>query len=521
LEQFRSRVTELASQEQVRINAIEVTGGDSPISIHPQYFEVAAAIPGIREETIFSTNLRSAIGAVRGGDADGVIFHELSHLRSRDPLVRENIVQAIGTLEKSRDLVALHDQLGPEGFEALLRRSANSDAVTLAHYEDPSLMPIETPSDLLALAKKRAGSLSPALEMETRPELFRASPEELANRFSADPSSHTWIADKFMGARNNPVISDEIGLILKTASTKQRLPGKQLPLPPPHPATSQAIEIFRGLGEKTPQWEAFVSSYANAREYANDEFAMRRASNSDAMRSFLFRVKQAEDKYGIESDGMHPPTQNGMHPPTQNRIERLERLAAEERAANLPNVHSSSTATNPLPPQGGGVPESTTQIAGAAEKSETIQAEGLRSGLSSGVAKAVPVFSGALNVFEFGLNKSDGEKKLRGMIGKDGVPSLSSQAISEYGGIVAMSRLEQGMTLGISQDIGFREFIKWGEKYGVPIEAMDKLNPTSRTKDDIEKVSASPRIAQIDGHNDVLALPTPASPDRGRGPEVA
>jgi hypothetical protein len=278
-----------------------------------------------------------------------------------------------------------------------------------------------------------------------------------------------------------------------------------------------------------------------------------RPSNSESMARSLDR-KSGKGNGKANGHEQEPPSSsradgNAMRPQPQQQQQLQHTPSAEETArqdaqraargdaqthaseasgkppqAPEPAAHSSPAPAKAPSPQAAGAAE-----AAAAGEAAGEAAAGIKPNLSSaasGVARSVPAISGVLNAAEFGLNMRDGEKRLRAMIGKEGVPAnLSSEAISEYGQIVAMSRLEQGLTMGMSQAMGLRKFLEWGEKNGVSLQAMEQLNPTGISKEDFEKIALRhghiPLEAQAETPDHVRPLPTPVSPDRGRSTGVA
>ena len=114
----------------------------------------------------------------------------------------------------------------------------------------------------------------------------------------------------------------------------------------------------------------------------------------------------------------------------------------------------------------------------AAEAASRIGKAGLR---------AIGPIAAVQDVVGYAANQTDAEAKLTGLIGKDGVPKLSKEAVTEYGEIVAKLKIEQGVTFGLSEAIGFSSFMDWAKKNELPLEAVEKLNPTSKTKAQIEE----------------------------------
>ena len=138
--------------------------------------------------------------------------------------------------------------------------------------------------------------------------------------------------------------------------------------------------------------------------------------------------------------------------------------------------------------------------------------------------RAVGPIAAVSSIVSYPANQAEAERNLTAMLGKDGVPKLSKDAIAEYGAIVAMSRVEQGITFEVSQAYGFSKFVDWGKKHNLPIEALEKLNPTNKTKAQIEEAltARSGLMAQADAPTVVLAhAPDVRSRDGGRGNGVA
>ncbi len=124
------------------------------------------------------------------------------------------------------------------------------------------------------------------------------------------------------------------------------------------------------------------------------------------------------------------------------------------------------------------------------------QALGGRGGRRTNALGALQVISGAVG---FLANKQEAEEQLRMAMALNEVPRLSQDAVSEYGNIVASSAALHGLTLGISDGgYGFSEFIKWGQKHKIPVDAMMRLNPTGATPDEISTALTGGIVA----HND-------------------
>lgn len=120
-------------------------------------------------------------------------------------------------------------------------------------------------------------------------------------------------------------------------------------------------------------------------------------------------------------------------------------------------------------------------------------------------------------------NKQEAEAKLQATLGRDGVPQLSATAIAAYGDIVATTRVAQGITSGLGDAIGFSQFLDWGKENKIPVEALVKLNPTSKSREEIERgmeVRGSV-LAQSD-NPDVTLASTPVVPQHsGRDGGIA
>ena len=101
--------------------------------------------------------------------------------------------------------------------------------------------------------------------------------------------------------------------------------------------------------------------------------------------------------------------------------------------------------------------------------------------------RAIGPIAAVQDVVGYAANQKEAEAKLTGLIGKDGVLKLSKEAVTEYGEIVAKLKIEQGVTFGLSEAIGFSSFMDWAKKNQLPLEAVEKLNPTSKTKAQIEE----------------------------------
>lgn len=101
--------------------------------------------------------------------------------------------------------------------------------------------------------------------------------------------------------------------------------------------------------------------------------------------------------------------------------------------------------------------------------------------------RAIGPVAAVSDVLSYAANQKEAEAKLLSVLGKGGAAGLSKEAVSEYGEIVAKLRIEQGVTFGLSEAMGFSNFVDWGKKHNLPVEALEKLNPTSKTKAQLEE----------------------------------
>lgn len=143
-----------------------------------------------------------------------------------------------------------------------------------------------------------------------------------------------------------------------------------------------------------------------------------------------------------------------------------------------------------------------------------------KKGLKSVAPAADAIVEGAA----YKINQHEGSTRIHKILAEAGVKNIGTNAADEYAEIFSGAKLEQGASNGFHDAIGFSKFISWGVKYDIPLEAMQKLNPTQRSNDEVKRVleMRADRLAMLDVSGDPQRADVPdIRPGRSRGNGLA